>query len=205
MSDFLNIDCTAFQESRCVALGALEHVVLKVKGMIDQGENSPILIFKDTTSEQIEVDFRGTASDVLKRLADHPDAHDAILPLVSEKPVGVGRPKLGVVAGEITLLPRHWEWLKSQPGGASVTIRKLVDEARRDNVKKDDVRKAQETTYRFMAVMAGNRDYYEEALRALYARDAQRFHQLIDSWPADIRNHINKLAVGVFNEIIALK
>ncbi len=197
---FLDIHCTAFHDDRLVASGTMEQVVLKVKDGIDQEELSQILIFNDSTSEQIEVNFRGTTGDVLKRLSEHPDAGASIPDLDSEKSRRVGRPKLGVVAGEVTLLPRHWVWLKSQPGGASVTLRKLIDEARHVHEKQNAVRKAQETTYRFMAVMAGNRHQYEEALRALYAEDSLRFYQLIDGWTSDIRDHIRKLAVNAFPE-----
>lgn len=196
--DFLEIACTAFRHDQFVASGTLEQVVIKAKDVIDQDRLSQILIFRDSTSEQIEVDFRGTVDDVLKRLADHPDASASIPNTARETSRRVGRPKLGVVAGEVTLLPRHWEWLKSQPGGASVTLRKLIDEARRDREKQDIVRKAQEATHRFMAVMAGNGVHYEETLRALYSGDSVRFHQLIDSWAPDIRDHVKKLAVNAF-------
>ncbi|MCC8949515.1 DUF2239 family protein, partial [Bradyrhizobium sp. Arg62] len=109
-------------------------------------------------------------------------------------PRGPGRPKLGVVAREITLLPRHWDWLAQQKGGASVAIRKLVDEARRSSGDKDRTRSAQDAAYRFMTVMAGNRPNYEDAIRALFAHDRRRFATLIADWPADIRDHAIRLA-----------
>ena len=93
-------------------------------------------------------------------------------------PRGPGRPKLGVVAREITLLPRHWDWLAQQKGGASVAIRKLVDEARRVNEDGDRIRLAQEAAYRFMSAMAGNRPHYEEAIRALFAADSASFRKI---------------------------
>jgi hypothetical protein len=111
-----------------------------------------------------------------------------------EPPRGPGRPKLGVVAREVTLLPRHWEWLNAQPGGASVALRKLVEEARRQNGEKDRVRRARETAYRFMAAMAGNYESFEEAARALFAGDRPRFATMIAAWPQDIRDHATKLA-----------
>lgn len=110
----------------------------------------------------------------------------------------VGRPKLGVVSGEVTLLPRQWEWLKAQPGGASVTLRKLIDEARRVGESESKVRAAQEAAYHFMTAMAGDLNQYEEALRALYAGNEALFHELIDDWTPDIRDYVKYLAKGAF-------
>ena len=98
----------------------------------------------------------------------------------------------------MTLLPRHWEWLNSQPGGASVALRKLVEQARRANEGKDRVRQAQEATYRFMSAMAGDMAGYEEAIRALYANARERFDGLIQPWPEDVRDHVRKLAAAAF-------
>ena len=120
---------------------------------------------------------------------------DAALPA----PRGPGRPKLGVVAREVTLLPRHWEWLAQQSGGASVALRKLVDEARRTGEDRDRVRQAQEAAYRFMSAMAGNKANYEDAIRALFAGEAARFEDLIAEWPADVRRHAAKLAERAFD------
>ena len=114
------------------------------------------------------------------------------------RPRGPGRPKLGVVAREITLLPRHWEWLAQQAGGASVAIRKLVEEARRTGEDKDRIRQAQEAAYRFMSAMAGNRPHYEDAIRALFADDPAGFEKLIAEWPADVRDHALTLAERAF-------
>ncbi len=107
---------------------------------------------------------------------------------------GAGRPRLGVVAREVTLLPRHWQWLSSQPGGASVALRKLVDEARLANIGKDRVRQSQEAAYRFMSAMAGDAPGFEEAARALFAGDEHRFEQCISVWPEDVRDHAKRLA-----------
>jgi hypothetical protein len=183
--------CTAFKGARCIAAGELADVALKAKAAVDQGEQ--VMIFDDATSEAIEVDFRGSAEDVLQRLAQ-PDGNQAV-----EGPRGPGRPKLGVVAREITLLPRHWDWLSAQPGGASVALRKLVEEARRANGGKDRVRQSQEAAYRFMSVMAGNRPGFEEATRALFAGHRDRFDQLIAPWPKDVRLHARKLAANALD------
>jgi hypothetical protein len=104
-----------------------------------------------------------------------------------------------VVAREVTLLPRHWEWLAQQSGGASVALRRLVDEARRSGEGRDSMRQAQEAGYRFMSVMAGNKPHYEDAIRALFAGDAARFEKSIAEWPADVRRHASRLAEAAFH------
>jgi hypothetical protein len=193
--------CTAFEGSRRIASGELRHVAVRVKEVIEGGAQEPVLIFDDTTSRVVDVDLRGTVEEVLARLArpsggSGPEGEKSAPE--QESPRGPGRPKLGVVAREVTLLPRHWEWLNSQPGGASVALRKLVEQARRANEGKDRVRQAQEVTYRFMSAMAGDQPGYEEAIRALYAQDQARFYGLILPWPQDVRDHVRKLAAAAF-------
>jgi hypothetical protein len=168
--------CTAFEGSRCIASGSLVEVAKKVKEIIDRDGQASVLIFDDFTSDLIEVDFRGTMGDVLKRL-EKPTARVES----ATEPRGPGRPKLSVVSREVTLLPRHWDWLSSQPGGASVALRKLVEEARRVNSDRDRVRCSQEVAYRFMSAMAGNLPGFEEATRALFAGNPKRFNDLITS------------------------
>lgn len=189
--------CTAFEGNICIASGTLLEVAKKVKGIIGRDEQAQILIFDDLTSELIEVDFRGTMNDVLKRL-EKPTvrSESAATPVNSDQKVlrGPGRPKLGVVSREVTLLPRHWDWLNSQPGGASVALRKLVEEARRVNRGRDKVRHSQEVAYRFMSAMAGNLAGFEEATRALFAGDRERFDSLVAPWPPDVRDHAQKLS-----------
>ena len=136
-----------------------------------------------------EIDFRGSIGDVLARCLKVTSAPAAAEDAPPPSPRGPGRPKLGVVAREVTLLPRHWEWLAQQSGGASVALRKLVDEARRAGEDRDRVRQAQEAAYRFMSAMAGNKANYEDAIRALFAGEAARFENLIAEWPADVRDH----------------
>lgn len=188
--------CTAFAGSRRLTSGDLDQVALASKAAIDGGQPDQVLIFDDLTAEVIEVDFRGTPGEVQQRLAARADA-----PVVeADSQRRPGRPKLGVVAREVTLLPRHWEWLNSQPGGASVALRKLVEEARRTHRDKDRIRQAQEAAYRFMSAMAGNEPGYEEALRALFAGTRARFEESMALWPADIRDHARKLASPAFRE-----
>jgi hypothetical protein len=186
--------CTAFTGTQCIASGGLHAVVGAIKSLIDQGEQAHILIFDDATSEPVEVDFRGSLAAVLARLPA------PVAPVAGEEEVArsPGRPKLGVVAREVTLLPRHWEWLGAQPGGASVALRKLVEAASRANETKDRIRRAQEAAYRFMSAMAGNQPGYEEAVRALFADMPEQFGAQTESWPADVRDHARMLALRVF-------
>ena len=191
----------AFDGSRRIAAGTLQQVALIAKAAADRSDGLQLLVFDDRTSERIELDLRGSASDVLKRLA--PTAPEAEPPLAApgKEPGsarGPGRPKLGVVAREVTLLPRHWDWLNVQPGGASVALRKLVEEARRINGGKDRVRQAQESAYRFLSPMAGHLAGFEEATRALFAADATSFHTQVAAWPADVRAHASHLVAQLF-------
>src|SRR5262249_126185 len=178
----------AFAGNRRIASGKIREIALKVKRILDKGEDSPILIFDDNSSELIEVDFRGSIADVERRVGGKSD-----VPVPAQENRRPGRPKLGVVGREVTLLPRHWDWLDEQPGGASVVLRKLVELAKRENREKDRARRSQEAAHRFMTTMAGNLPGFEEASRAFYARDQDRFGALIQIWPRDIREHAKKL------------
>lgn len=195
--------CTAFLGTHNIASGDLLKVVAKVKEIIGDDDQAPVLIFDDSSSELIEIDFRGTVDLVLQRLESSTQKVDTDGNLATAGETGKrgpGRPRLGVVSREVTLMPRHWEWLNSQPGGASVALRKLVEEARRVNIRKDQVRHTQEVTYRFISAMAGNLPGFEEAARALFAGESQRFRDRIASWPANIRDHAQKLVTTAFQE-----
>jgi uncharacterized protein len=187
----------AFEGERRISSGDLGHVARAAKQALDRHQDASILIFDGMTSAPVEIDFRGSIDDVLARLpqAGLPAADDDV---TATAPRGPGRPKLGVVAREVTLLPRHWDWLAQQKGGASVAIRKLVDDARRSGADNDRVRLAQEAAYRFMSAMAGNRPHYEDAIRALFAGDRGRFEKLIAGWPADVRDYALALAERAF-------
>ncbi len=203
MSETAHTPCTAFQGDRRIASGTLLDVAMKVKATFDRGEHAPILVFDDATSRQIEIDLRGTSDQVAARLtggsADGGPPRGASDASSDDAPRGPGRPKLGVVAREVTLLPRHWEWLGAQPGGASVALRKLVEEAKRANLGRDRIRQAQDTAYRFMSAMAGDRPGFEEATRALFAADSHRFAKCIEAWPDDVRAHARQLASAAFD------
>jgi hypothetical protein len=187
----------AFAGDRCIASGDLRTVARTAKETHDRRRDATILLF-DGNSGPVEIDFRGSVDDVLARLPRQAEPPAAAEETAVAAPRGPGRPKLGVVAREVTLLPRHWEWLAQQSGGASVALRRLVDDARRANKDIDRIRHARETAYRFIAVMGGNKPHYEEVARALFAGDAERFKAWTASWPADVRDHARRLAAASF-------
>src|SRR3954471_23314822 len=158
----------AFEGDRCIGSGDLREVARSARQALGQQPHASILIFNGRTSVLVDVDFRGSVDDVVARIP-LPEQVAADEDTTVAAPRGPGRPKLGVVAREITLLPRHWDWLGQQGGGASVAIRKLVEEARRNNEDKDRLRQAREAAYRFMSAIAGNKPNYEDAIRALFA------------------------------------
>lgn len=172
----------AFAGPRRLAEGDTASVAVAIRQAQDSGEAASIFVFDRTSSHAVDLDLRGTPAEIRAR-------YTAIDP-----PRGPGRPKLGVIAREVTLLPRHWDWLAAQPGGASVALRKLVDEARHASEEKDRIRDARESAYRFMSAMAGDEPNFEEASRALFAGDRTKFGTLIEAWPQDVREHAHKLA-----------
>ena len=211
----LDTPCSVFQSGRCLASGRLSEVALPMKAALDASARSlqapPVLLLDDTTAEVIDLDWRGTPKEVLARLkamlattpdpatAGVSDEPDNAAPAPGAAPArGPGRPKLGVVAREVTLLPRHWDWLAAQPGGASVALRKLVEVARRDSETRDRVRHASAVAYRFMSTIAGHEAGFEEASRALFAGDQAGFDVLIAGWPVDVQHHLKRLAADAF-------
>ncbi|MBS2009214.1 MAG: DUF2239 family protein [Cyanobacteria bacterium SZAS TMP-1] len=192
-------NCSAFQGSKKIGSGPIGEIALLLHGMAENGHAKDTLVFEDGTAQQIDLDLRGTREEVLERLRLRFPGMSAPAGVenASGQP-GPGRPKLGVVAREVTLLPRHWEWLNTQPGGASVALRKLVEAARLASGTKEESRRSREATYRFISAMAGNKPDFEEATRALFARDREKFNQYIASWPKDIRDHAQMLAVSAF-------
>lgn len=198
MNQTLLKPCIAFDGHRRLAAGPLHEVALAVKSATESGVTGPVLIYDDATGRVIDLDTRGTAEEVLarleRRIAPAPPPPDSEPDQIVGELRGRGRPKLGVVAREVTLLPRHWDWLNTQPGGASVALRKLVEEARRTSGDRDRTRAAQEAAYRFMSAIAGDLPGFEEAARALFAYDRRRFGDLVAAWPEDVRDHAIKLA-----------
>lgn len=191
---------TAFEGHRLLARGALAEVALAVKQAQAAPDRGAILVFDDLTGRQVDLDLRGDDADIRKRYQAPPDATPApadaadTADTAGAAPRGRGRPKLGVVPREVTLLPRHWDWLAAQPGGASVALRRLVEQARRDNEARDRQRQRQEAAYHFMSSMAGDLAGFEEATRALYAGDRAAFTRQVAAWPADVREYALALA-----------
>jgi hypothetical protein len=202
MSKEASMQCTAFVGEKRVASGTRAEVARAVRAAISDEAHRPVTVFDDATSEIVELDLRGSLRDVEERYAvDFPAGDDAggggNEPVLSA-PRRPGRPKLGVVGKEVTLLPRHWAWLGAQRGGASVTLRKLVDQARRGTAAADESRRATDAAYRFMHAMVGDHPGFEEATRALYAGDRQRFYDESDAWPDDLKDHVRMLAQPAF-------
>ncbi len=185
---------TAFTGPHRLAGGAILDVALAVKVALAEDPQAPVLTFNDTTGAVVDLDLRGGPDEIAARLEERfPPSPDET---ETEAPRGPGRPKLGVIAREVTLLPRHWEWLGQQRGGASHALRRLLDEARRADQGASEARARRDAAYRFMSAMAGNLEGFEEASRALFAGDTARFEAQSASWPEDIRAHVQKLAWG---------
>lgn len=192
--DFMNTKetYTVFEKHSLLFRGTLREVVLKVKKHLGKEANSLVLIFSDTTGKTMDVNFQGNEKEVLKRLEVY-FAQDE-----EKDTVGPGRPKLGVISREVSLLPRHWEWLANQPGGASSALRKLVDEAKGNPASASNVKQLQERAYRFMSVVAGDLAGYEGALRALYRGDHKNFSLHIREWPKDVKAHLLQMTRPIF-------
>lgn len=181
---------TAFHVSKRVASGTLSHVAAILHGRLQRSKGPLPLIFDNETGRQVELDLRGTAAEVAARYADEPPAVDPSQAEGEPAKAGRGRPRLGVVAREVTLLPEHWDWLASQPGGASVALRKLVHEAKRSGVERDQRRRAQERSYAVMVALAGDLPGFEEASRALFAGEPERLASIAEAWPPDVRDYV---------------
>ena len=182
------LTCTAFAGHRRIASGTPREVAPAVKAATEAGET--VLVFDDADARPVEFDLRGDLDAVLARLTPAP---------VEEKR-GPGRPKLGVTAREVTLLPRHWDWLATQPGGASVALRKLVEGALKEAGGPDRARKARDATYRFMTAMAGDLPDYEEATRRLFGGDGAGFEAATDGWPEGVRETARGMAAGAWRD-----
>ena len=183
---------TAFNNQHILIQGSLEKVVLKVKKQLEQHPSSDVLIFSDSSGKKMDFDLRGSENEVLARLEKF-IGKDAL-----STTSGPGRPKLGVISREVSLLPRHWEWLSTQSGGASASLRRLIDETKKQTSAREIIKQAQERTYKFMTTIAGNLSKYEDALRALFSKDKKLFEDHINDWPKDIKKQTIKLAGDVF-------
>jgi len=170
---------TAFLGWKRIATGSLAEVLTRTKMTLDNENPAEMpLIFEDQTGKQVDFDLRGSIEAVLERAIPKPER------------TGPGRPRLGVTSREVSLLPRHWEWLETQKGGASATLRRLVDEGRKRDGGESEIRAAIEATGRIMSAIGGNLPGFEEAYRALYARDGDKLAQLMQDWPHDLREYL---------------
>ena len=185
--------CTAFAGRTHLASGALAEVAVAAR---DAGPEASVLVFDDMSGRVIDLDLRGGETAIRRRYQQAEPHPETTPPEGAER--ARGRPKLGVIAREVTLLPRHWDWLNAQPGGASVALRKLVEPALRAGADRDRMRVAKEATYRFISAMAGNEPGFEEAARALFAGNCPRFEAETEGWPADIRRYARQLAADCF-------
>ena len=189
---------TVFEGNQCVGSGPLAEVAATGKRLVDSGTKTQILIFNDTTGERVDLNFQCAMAELLRQVSLISGPLPSTNRPAGEKPKRPGRPKLGVVSKEVTLLPRHWEWLGRQPGGASVALRKLVEKARHDNRDQDRLREAREAVYHFLTAMAGDLPGYEAALRALFRGDEKKFSQTTEAWPRDIRAYALEIGRRAF-------
>ena len=167
---------TAFAGTRQLAMGSLRHVLPVLKQRFDQDRSQLVLVFEVETGRQVDFDLRGSLEEVLEREA----------PLPSRGP---GRPKLGVTSREVSLFPRHWEWLEQQSSGISGALRRLVEHAFKSQPGKERARRIRAALSRFLSSMAGDRPHYEEATRALFNGDVATFERLVRRWPKDIQDY----------------
>ena len=185
MHEPVPITYTAFLDGRRLATGPLHEVAVAVlRAQQARLEGQP-LVFSNASGQSADLDLRGDEEAVAARytMAAPPQA-----------PRGRGRPKLGVVAREVTLLPEHWDWLAAQPSGASVALRKLVHEARRTGGDRARTRQARDRAYHAMSTLAGDLAGFEEASRALFAGDQERLVAQMAAWPEDVRAYVLHLA-----------
>ncbi|MDG6094942.1 DUF2239 family protein [Acetobacter sp. AN02] len=198
MSEYLSKSCTAFAGTGKLVCGPLVDVALAVRGAVrsDTGGGA-VLVFDDATGAVVDLDLRGSTAAIIERLTSQGEAA-AFAAAVRARPgggeaQGRGRPKLGVTAREVTLLPRHWEWLAQQQGGASQTLRRLIDQARKADDGLAEVHAARERCYRFLTALAGDLPGYEEVIRALFAGDDATFSGKMAEWPSDVRGYALQL------------
>ncbi|NKB31976.1 MAG: DUF2239 family protein [Pseudomonadales bacterium] len=198
--DYLS-DYYAFSSGKLVASGKLVDIALSLKGYEKQNDIATFLLFNGTSGQEIDIDLTGSDAEVVARfqVENIPGLKTTNADAAETPKRGRGRPKLGVEGREITLLPRHWQWLETQRGGASATIRRLIDAERKESTEIDKKKHAQDAANRFMYAIGGDLSGFEEAIRALYAGDGARFSEETDNWPTDIRDCARMFAAPAFD------
>ncbi|WP_444923169.1 DUF2239 family protein [Microbulbifer sp. DLAB2-AF] len=174
----------AIERQQLIARGTLESIVRQVKS-----RETPLepMVFSTDNCQRIEIDWQGDIETVLTRLK----------PSTTPTSAKRGRPKLGVISKEVTLLPRHWEWLRQQPGGASVILRKLVEQAQKDISLEERITTSQHQLDRFMLQVVGDAPGFEDASRSLYRNSKVSFEKAIRAWPEEIKHFV----LAKFNDI----
>ncbi|WP_353471727.1 DUF2239 family protein [Salipiger sp. H15] len=203
MTNRLDARLTAFRGHDLLIRGGSLEVALAVRDAMAGDPSAQVLVFDDANGRVVDLDLRGDEDEIAARLAaplpsprGRYRSPDVEAPEDEAATKGRGRPRLGVVSREVTLLPRHWDWLAAQRGGASATLRRLVDEARRAEGDAAQRKAGQEAAYAFLQAIAGDLPGYEEAVRALFAGDRAGLEQRLADWPEAIRSHALRLAFG---------
>lgn len=170
----------AFVDTTLLARGPLARVAEACKREVDRAGPERLAIFNDETGRVLDLDLSGSVDEVRARF------EETSLPASKKR----GRPKLGVVSREVSLLPRHWDWLAEQRGGASASIRRLVDGARKHEPAAALAKRAIEAAHHFLWDMAGDETGFEEATRHLFAHRFDMFEESIATWPKDVREQL---------------
>jgi uncharacterized protein len=195
-ADRLSRPTTAFADQSLLARGPLRAMARVLHEQAAGGDQRALVLIDDATGGPIDLELQGTREEMELRLVARARA-DAFRAEADHAPRVRGRPRMGVVPREVTLLPRHWEWLAAQRGGASAALRRLVDDARRaDDGRATSRAAAQQAAFTFMGDMAGDAPGYEEAIRSLFAGDLDRMEAQMQQWPSDVRDHALRLARG---------
>ncbi len=175
----------AFAGAKLVAEGEVSEVLPTIKLRFDRSPSDTVFVFDVTTGRQTDFDLRGTLEDALARV--HVGEHR-----------GPGRPRLGVKSREVALLPRHWAWLEEQPSGISAAMRRLVEDAMKKAPGPERARRIRAALSNVLTALAGDRPHYEEATRALFKNDVERFEQLVARWPGDLRDYAVRQARAAY-------
>jgi hypothetical protein len=173
----------AFAGARVVAEGHLAQVFPLLQQRQLKHPTEQILVFELETGRQVELSLHRPLAEVLEREE-------------GTRASGPGRPRLGVVSREVSLLPRHWAWLEEQPNGISAALRRLVEQGIKTEPGKQRAQRIRAALSRVLGAIAGDRPHFEEACRALYASDQPRFETLIARWPHDIKRYASEQAAA---------